>query len=119
MQTNIEPKIPTEEFRSFLIAARSECINSVLLDDFNVRIAILKEQPEFMGLLSNFSEETTAMAIDKLQDSGEVLVYRSPDSMEVMLAKLPEIVPDSIYFQVAQSYRMVEPNQKSPKVKGI
>lgn len=59
MQENFKVKIPTTEILSFLVAARYECINSILLEDFVAKIAILKEQPKFSQLLSDFNEKTT------------------------------------------------------------
>lgn len=129
MQKDLNQKLPTTEFLSFLTAAKDQCINSVLLEDFIAKISVLKAQEQFYELLAKFNDITIIETIQSLENSGQVFVYPYNASTEVMLVNPIEqekIVGETLtpvnwhlYLQMAYAYRTIKIDQKSPKIKGI
>ena len=126
MTNNFEKE---ESIVSFLVAAHHECINSVLLNDLLSKIEILKQQDEFSGLLADFNTETIMPVLQKLEKLDVIHTYRNGSNIEIMSTnpiaqasvweqQLTE-KEKALYLQMAQSYRMIETEPKSPKVKGI
>lgn len=129
MQKDLNQKLPITEFLSFLAAAKDQCINSVLLEDFIAKVSVLKEQEQFYELLAKFNDITTIETVQSLENSGQVFVYSHNASTEVMLAnpieqakvlgKTLTPVDWQLYLQMAYAYRTIKIDQKSPKIKGI
>lgn len=116
---------------SFLLAARLNCINSILLSDFISKIELLKQREEFSDLLNGFNSETIISAIETLNQAGIVSSFINGQDIEVMLsyAASQEWIRQSsltekekmIYLRIANMYRTlgmeIDLNKKA-KTKG-
>lgn len=128
MQDVKQMSIPLAEMHSFLVAARSQGINSILLDDFESRIELLQKQTEFSELLLHFNPITTRVAIQILKNFNIISTYPYLQSTEITLSNPTEQseVWESkttkeerkIYYSIADAYRTTEIGfNKSPMIK--
>ena len=122
---------PTEELLLFLIAARQECINSVILEELNVKIHVLQENPKFQSILQKFHQTKDGVsigldwAVDLLEaeqaifvDSHNELTLLLPVEEQEELEKMQDPQTLLAYHDMAQMYRAIKVNTgKAPKVK--
>lgn len=121
--------IPTDEIRSFLIVAKMELINSIILEDFIAKISILQQQEMFQSLLSRFNPNNITCgvleAIQVLEHMNDIVVYHGNEvalSMSAAQIELWRNYHDSetvaLYLKMAQAYRQIEIDlDKVPKIK--
>lgn len=122
--------IPENEIRSFLIMAKFECINSIIIEDFIAKISILQQQEMFQQLLSRFNpnnvENSTLEAIQVLEHKHDIVVYHDNEIALAMSANQIELWKANqdlekiiLYLKMAHAYREIdlEMPKKMPKVK--
>lgn len=109
---------PTKELQSFLIFARYECIESVMIDDLNVKIQLLQEKPEFQKQLRRFKVTKDGIsvglkwAIKLLEKENKIFVDRHQELTLTMVDKDRSVVLNAQtpkehlhYLHMAQAYR--------------
>lgn len=122
--------IPSEEIVSFLVAGQFQCINSVLLDDFQAKIEQLKQNPDFSEQLKGCNKKAIAVAVQLLSDLGVISVQPYMDTKMISLSNPNEQeqiwVQENTqekwndYLSITKAYRTTEMDlNKSPKRKGI
>ncbi len=114
---NEKPYIPITELLSFLVVARAECINSVILDEIHAKMDLLKQHPKWSEIASKFEEKYKDIAVKILSDLDILSIYPYCDSKEIALSS--PIAQKQIweekntmekqrkYLSIAQAYRKI------------
>lgn len=115
-----------EQIVSFLVAARHECINSILLDDFLVKMQLLEQHEEFSGVLDGFTKETIMPILQKLESFNVIHTYHNGNNMEIMSTnpiaqasvweqQLTE-EEKTLYLSMANTYRHIGTNMQNKRI---
>lgn len=115
---------PTKELQSFLILARYECIESVMIDDLNIKIQLLQKRPEFEKLLKKFKVNRNGIpvglnwAIRLLEKENKVFVYHNqeltltmPDYKRTAITNTQSKDVQLAYLHMAQAYRDISTDE--------
>lgn len=113
----MKDKVPTKELQLFLIIAQYECINHIILEDFNEKIKVLSHVADFSEILKKFRFMINGYsiglkyAVASLEQENKI-VKNQQEIMLSMPVKEREILEMSIsnemrlqYLLLAQVYR--------------
>ncbi len=110
---------PTKELQLFLIAAKQELIYSVMLEEFNAKLQVLLQNPEYTFLLQRFKTENDSSfhldeAIRALKSQQKIHINSHNELyLELSEEKQRQLVqaenPQTwiIYQKMAQQYRTI------------
>lgn len=122
---------PTQELLLFLIAARQDGINGVILEDLNAKIHVLQENPELQLILQKFYQTENGVsigldwAIDLLEAEQAIFVDSHNELTLLLPMKEQEALENAQDYQTLLAYRKMVINyrgipidiDKAPKVK--
>ncbi len=122
--------IPIEELQLFLSIARTECINSILLSDFNAKLPILLQNPSYQEILRNFKSTHDGVSVGlqwavrilsqehKIDQFGDEIILTTSLAEQTQLQNKQSQEKIATYLQMINDYRKIEVDlDKSPKVK--